>query len=182
MPVGVYTRKTVADRFLGKVDRSGGESACWPWTGGTYSNGYGLLHVAPKTILAHRYAFTVANGPIPPKMLVCHRCDNRKCCNPSHLFLGTHAENMADCVKKGRISKGSKHSDILRRRRPHTRRPETVLRGEMVGGSKLKSDDIRKIREMSKVGKTHKEIGALFDVSRTNVGLVVSGKSWGWVV
>ena len=77
-------------------------SGCRLWWGGTVRKGYGRLGVANRHWLAHRAAWFVANGPIPEGMLICHRCDVRACISPDHLFLGTHADNTADMMAKGR--------------------------------------------------------------------------------
>lgn len=88
-------------RFWSRVDRSGGERSCWPWIGYRDKWGYGGFTRFRK-LLAHRVAWTIANGPIPDDMLVLHHCDNPPCCNPGHLFVGTHQDNMDDMAKKGR--------------------------------------------------------------------------------
>ena len=96
--------KPLADRLWAK-DRSGGPDACWPFNGARMHNGYGHLGLgrnADGLIAAHRAAWIATNGAIPDGLNVLHRCDNRPCCNPAHLWLGTQRENLLDMVAKGR--------------------------------------------------------------------------------
>ncbi len=86
-------------------------SGCWNWTGRCFElSSYGVFKckaLAPHNIAASRASWIIHNGPIPDGLFVCHECDNRKCVNPSHLFLGTCQDNMRDASAKGRINKPS---------------------------------------------------------------------------
>jgi hypothetical protein len=94
----------VKDRFLEKVDRSGD---CWIWTSSIRGkSGYGAFKVDGKVLNAHRFSYELFVGPIPEGDLICHTCDNRRCVNPSHLFVGTYKDNHSDGVNKGRIING----------------------------------------------------------------------------
>jgi len=92
---------TPAQRLAAKLVRT--PNGCVEWRGLANVNGYGIICVNGKRVLTHRFAWTLANGPIPDGLEVCHHCDNPPCCNARGcLFLGTHAENMADRKAKGK--------------------------------------------------------------------------------
>jgi hypothetical protein len=96
---------TLPARFWAKVDKNG---ECWEWTGSRQGNGYGRFRTVGgrqgRTDYAHRLAALDALGPVPDGMEVCHRCDNRRCVRPDHLFYGTRTDNVRDCMAKGRFS------------------------------------------------------------------------------
>jgi len=89
-------------------------TGCVNWTGALQSQGYGLFSFRGRMMLAHRAAYEAANGPIPDGLLLMHACDNPRCCNPAHLTPGTDQDNKADCVAKGRQSKGEAHSAAIK--------------------------------------------------------------------
>ena len=92
--------KTLRERFEARLIP--GENGCLEWTGYRMPTGYGTIKVDGKKQLAHRVAWMLANGEIPEGLQVLHTCDNPACCAVDHLFLGTHDDNMADKVSKGR--------------------------------------------------------------------------------
>lgn len=88
-------------RFSGKY-KINAETGCWEWVS-TFSKGYGQIRMSGKYLYAHRVAYELFKGPITDGLLVCHKCDNPRCVNPEHLFLGTHRDNVVDSINKGRF-------------------------------------------------------------------------------
>lgn len=94
---------TVQEWFWNRMDNSGGDDACWVWAGRKGKRNYGRLVWRGVTMQAHRLAAILGHGEPPtPQHLSCHSCDNEPCCNPRHLWWGTHQENMDDMHAKGR--------------------------------------------------------------------------------
>ena len=91
---------TPAERFAAGLVRM--PNGCLEWTRYTRSSGYGLIGIDRARVYTHRFAWELANGPIPDGMFICHHCDNPPCCDPEHLFMGTVADNSADMITKGR--------------------------------------------------------------------------------
>lgn len=108
-----YSYAEAVAAFWCKLDMSAGPSACWPWLGAYRYDGYGHVCFQRKQSSAHQRAYQIVHGPIPAGMWVLHTCDNRKCANPAHLWLGTRAANVADMVAKGRQCRGNKNLNAI---------------------------------------------------------------------
>ena len=156
--------------FWSKVDSSQGESECWLWMGSMGSGGYGQVRVSKRLLRTHRVAWELTNGSIPDGKVVCHRCDNPRCCNPHHLFLGSQQENVADMISKGRnastieIIKNSTHARA---------------KGEQNSQAKLTEDEVIRIRRRwTQGGITKKELASQFGVSDVLIFKIVRRQIW----
>lgn len=149
--------KNVSQRFWGKVDKS---EECWEWTGSTYSNGYGMFWDGEKSVLAHRFSYKMSNNQDPGNMYVCHHCDNRRCVNPDHLFLGTAQDNMRDASKKGRLE----HSN--------------QLRGEQHPNSIFTNEDVLKIRRLASNVDSLQELAEEFNTTHQAIRSIVNRRIW----
>lgn len=158
MPRGVYPRRhrTLADRLWAKIDRRG-PNECWPWLGYLNPAGYGVIGRRDRgTKLVHRLIYELVHGPLPSHLACCHRCDNPPCCNPAHLFAGTHKVNMMDKQRKGRQVNGSRH-----------------------GSARLTEDEVAQIRRRYTAGGVlQRELAAEFGVTQSAISLVISGTNW----
>lgn len=101
-----YTYDETVTAFWNKVAITADDNQCWEWLAGVDTWGYGRIRVNRRMESAHRFAWSYPNYVIPDGMKICHSCDNPKCCNPKHLFLGTNKDNMEDRNAKGRQAKG----------------------------------------------------------------------------
>jgi HNH endonuclease len=145
--------------FWRRVDKRT-PAECWNWQGTLTYKGYGQLGTRGQI---HRYAWEIANGEIPKDLYVLHTCDNRKCVNPGHLFLGTALDNARDMVKKGRHV-----AQILPR-----------VFGEGHYQAKLSEKEVLEIREMRRTtGLSLRLIGLKFGVSAKHVLRIVNGVNW----
>jgi len=106
--IAILTERQTA-RFWSHV-QIGADDVCWKWTGTSFG-GYGRVNINHRNYIAHRVAFFIKTGINPGKKVVAHRCDNKICCNPEHLFLASQKENILDCIRKGRANRpaGAKH-------------------------------------------------------------------------
>lgn len=139
-----------------------GPNGCRLWTGGVKSSGYGQLWVGGANVSAHRLAYERANGPIPDGLHVLHRCDVPACINPAHLFLGTHAENMADKVNKGRHKVGDR-------------------RGENNSFAKLSEAEALAISARIDLGEDTGTLADTFGVSRSTINNIKQGAAWSYL-
>ena len=145
------------DRFFSKVEIDP-NSGCWLWTGKPIAGGYGIFRVGPDTKMAHRHSWEMHNGPIPSGLLACHKCDTPPCVNPSHLFLGTDADNSADKIAKGR---------------------DRPLLGEENGRAKLSAVAAEAIRAEYSIGLTSQQkLADRYGVTQKSISNVVRMRNW----
>jgi HNH endonuclease len=172
------------ERFWSYVDKRGLDE-CWLWTKCQGSNGYGHFTAQRKTYSAHRLSWFFANGPIPPGLFICHRCDVPRCCNPYHLFTGSCRDNLRDAVRKGRMASGDRSGPRLypervpRGNNHHFRlHPELVPQGERNGSAKLTAAKVRQIRALFTQGMSQVAIAARYHVGNSTIGRIVHGTHW----
>lgn len=142
-------RAPIEQMFHAKYERG---EYCWNWTSTKDKDGYGLLFYQKKIYRANKLALQFAGTPVPDGYYACHKCDNPACVNPSHLYVGTPQQNSDDCRIRGRGQKGEK-----------------------VHSAKLTEADVRLIRSSF---ETDEETGKRFGVSRSNISMIRSRRTW----
>jgi hypothetical protein len=139
------------ERFWSKVEKT---EECWHWIGAVQSKGYGSISISGKTYSAHRVSYEIKYGKIPYGMYVLHRCDNTRCVNPEHLFLGTARDNSQDMVVKGRMSKLSGYRKVTR-------------------------DQVEQIRLQYQTKEfSYRVLGDQFKISHSSIGSIIRYESW----
>lgn len=171
--------RTFEDRFWSRVDRENGPvhptlgTPCWPWTRTLCEWGYGRVRVpvalGGRLVRAHRVAWELQYGEIPPGMHVLHKCDNPACQRGDHLFLGTNDDNVRDKVAKGRQARGA------------ALKPELRARGERNGSARLTENDVREIRARVAAGERQSDMAQRFGVTSASVWQIVHRVHWAHV-
>lgn len=145
-------------RFWAKVRKI--PDGCWEWQAKT-DRGYGRMATSNrKQVPAHRLSYEIAYGPIPDGLIICHRCDNRRCVRPDHLFAGTYKENTADMYAKGR------HDPPRGNRQPR---------------SKLNPAMVRDLRARRMNGESINGLARSFGINYRSAYDIVTGKNWAWL-
>lgn len=139
--------------ILGNIKKVG---KCWEWQKGCKEFGYGQTRdlETGKSITLHRLSYKIFKGLIPKGAFVCHSCDNAKCCNPEHLWLGNCKENMQDCKEKGRTLKGNKFR------------------------AKISENDVLKIRKEYSAEMGYKKLAKKYAVDWSNIRAIIKRRSW----
>lgn len=190
MPRGVYRRLSVSERFWSKVDKTSSPNGCWLWTRAVRSNKgpYGAFWLNGRHQPASRVAWILTNGSIPNDKQAMHNCpggDNPRCCNPSHLILGTPKEHGRDKSMKGQLPTGDNHharknpQNLARGDRSGpTKYPERMLRGADHGMSVLTDSQVINMRILRKKGYSLKRLAIMYKTDLSNVHLITTYQTW----
>jgi len=149
-------RNTEQD-FWNKVDKITTPNGCWEWQGYIMPDGYGRFNYQMKGKSAHKCSYTFTYGDIPEGLVVMHICDNPRCVRPSHLKLGTYADNSKDMTDKNRQAKGINNG----------------------GGVKLTEQQVIEIRNLYATTKiSYKQLALKYDVTNVSIGNIIKRKKW----
>ena len=149
---------TFQERFWSKVDVRD-PNDCWLWIASKTTHGYGFFRSRSSNLGAHRVAYELTTAcEIPPGVLLCHRCDTPACCNPSHLFEGSQADNMRDASRKGRIVSLNGEA-----------------KGAARGNGKLDAATVALIRAST---ASHRSLARQFNIARGYVSHIRAGRRW----
>lgn len=156
------------------LERTSREGSCWIWLGAKLPSGYGKLMFRKQNLLAHRAAYMAFVGEVGDK-LVLHRCDNPRCVNPAHLFLGTPRDNMTDMVSKRR-DPASIYPE--RWKQSGKRLGSRKKPGELNPNVKLSHDDVLAIRAAASKGESNRSLARKYHVVGSTIDRIVSGRAW----
>lgn len=162
-------------KFWERVDTSGGDDACWTWTGAVSRYAYGLLFIRKRYIRAHRVSYALHHGPIPDGYVIAHKCDNPSCVNPKHLWACTQMENIQDRNRKGRQDHGPNAPQWT------PPEPRGRIRGERAPRSRLTEEQVREIRRLYKKGVRghgYSSLAKKFGVHDYAIEMIVKRESW----
>jgi len=175
-----WSQEPLSTRFWRQVRKT---NTCWVWTGTCHSNGYGQVYVGGegyKKLLAHRASWILMKGEIPPGVFVLHHCDNKRCVNPKHLFLGSQKDNIQDMLEKRRHGFWL-HPDSPARGDKNGARlyPERLTRGENLWSAKLSEEDVKEIRRLYAAGiLTQKSLRERYEVCKSTIQAILNRKTW----
>jgi hypothetical protein len=133
------------------------ENGCWNFLGKLKKDGYGRMHYNGKYYPVHRLSYLIFVEYVEDSKLICHKCDNRKCLNPSHLYAGTHADNTRDMYERGR---------------------QNLKIGESHHNAKFKEHEILTFRRLHKNGVSISEISKKYSVPYKTIHKIISRKTW----
>lgn len=148
--------KLVRERLKEYIEE---ENGCWIWQRFISPLGYGRTTYRGKGAMAHRVSWIAFKGDIPKGLLVCHKCDNTKCINPEHLFLGTQSDNIKDAFRKGRKD----------------------VKGENCPAAKISEKDVREIFKLRQAGWTQQAIADEYKMNQSSIHFILKRVNWGHI-
>lgn len=147
---------TVKERFWSKVNLAVGPDECWTWQASLDGRGYGQFSIGQNRMYrAHRLALELTGIEVPPNSVVCHRCDNKRCVNPGHLYVGTKKTNAADAVARGQVAHGQRNAR-----------------------SKLTEAQVSEVILRLRNGETQRSVADHFGVSQGAIWEINAGHNW----